>query len=199
MPQPALFLDRDGVINTEVEYLRHPSQLQLLPGAAQAIARVNAWHLPVIVVSNQAGIARGYFDEAQLAEIHRALDQLLWAQQHAHIDAYYFCPHHPTAGYGPYKVDCACRKPKPGLLLAAAAHHNLDLVKSYLVGDKASDIQAGQTAGCHTILVKTGYGAVEVAHARPDFVCETLAEAVHALGFLPHLHKASLRQAQSLP
>ena len=176
----AVFLDRDGVINIEVEYLRHPSQLQLLPGAAQAIAQLNAWHIPVIVVTNQAGIARGYFDEAQLVEIHRALDQLLDLSQ-AHIDAYYFCPHHPSAGFGEYKTDCSCRKPKPGLLIAAATHFNLDLAKCILVGDKATDIQAGQAAGCQTVLVQTGYGLTQLLHARPDRVCADLLDAVEGM------------------
>lgn len=156
----AVFLDRDGTINEEVNYLGDPAQLKLTPGAAKAIHLLNSHNIPVIVVTNQAGIARGYFNEAQMHLVHQALDLML-APVNAKIDAYYFCPHHPTAGIGKYKTNCACRKPEPGMLHQAAQDLHLDLSKSYLVGDKLTDIQAGNHAGCQTVLVKTGYGTEE--------------------------------------
>jgi D-glycero-D-manno-heptose 1,7-bisphosphate phosphatase len=156
----AVFLDRDGTINEEVNYLGDPALLKLTPGAAKAIHLLNAHKIPVIVITNQAGIARGYFNEAQMHSVHHALDLMLVADN-AKIDAYYFCPHHPTAGIGEYKTNCACRKPEPGMLHQAAQDLNLDLSKSYLVGDKLTDIQAGNLAGCQTVLVETGYGKAE--------------------------------------
>jgi D-glycero-D-manno-heptose 1,7-bisphosphate phosphatase len=157
---PALFLDRDGVIIEEVEYLSNPSEVRLIPGSAQAIARLNQRGIPVVVVTNQAGVGRGYFPEARVAEVHRHLDRLL-AAEGATIDRYYYCPHHPTAAVGPHRVNCPCRKPQPGMLLRAAAELHLNLKHSTIVGDKRSDLEAGLQAGCHAILVRTGYGAEE--------------------------------------
>jgi len=156
--KPALFLDRDGVIIEEVDYLSHPSQVVLIPGAAQAIARANQSAIPVVVATNQAGVARGYFPEANVTLVHKHLDILL-ATHGAHIDRYYYCPHHPTEGIASYACTCACRKPQPGMLLLAASQLGLDLRRSYLVGDKVSDLQAGMAVGCRTILVQTGYGS----------------------------------------
>jgi D-glycero-D-manno-heptose 1,7-bisphosphate phosphatase len=124
----------------------------------------------VIVVTNQAGVARGYFSEARVAEVHTHLDALL-AQQGAHIDGYYYCPHHPSKGIGAYECACQCRKPRPGMLIRAADEFGLSLPHSYLVGDKVSDLQAARAAGCEAMLVKTGYGQV---------VCGELSQ--HGLG-----------------
>jgi D-glycero-D-manno-heptose 1,7-bisphosphate phosphatase len=156
--RPAAFLDRDGTINVEVEYLSEPEQIVLLPGAAAAIARLNRAGIVVVVVTNQAGVARGYFPESRVAQIHARLDELLEAEG-ARIDRYYYCPHHPTAGLGAYRVECDCRKPKPGMLLAAAKELDLDLARSVLIGDKLLDLEAARQAGCEGILVRTGYGA----------------------------------------
>jgi len=163
--RPALFLDRDGVIVDEAEYLADPAALRLLPGAAEAIAEVNCQSIPVVVVTNQSGVARGYFPESRVAEIHEQLDRLL-AGQGARITRYYHCPHHPTEGQPPYRGDCSCRKPRPGMLLQAARDLSLDLRNSYLVGDKLSDLQAGAAAGCRTVMVRTGYGDI-VADSLP--------------------------------
>jgi len=154
----AVFLDRDGVIVEEVHYLRSPAQLRLLPGAAAAIRELNQRNLPVVVVTNQAGVARGYFEEARVGEVHAALSGML-AAEGARVDAYRYCPHHPTEGRPPYRVDCACRKPRPGMLLSAAEAIGLELGACFLVGDKPLDIEAGARAGCRTVLVQTGYGA----------------------------------------
>jgi D-glycero-D-manno-heptose 1,7-bisphosphate phosphatase len=153
----AFFLDRDGVIVEEVEYLAQPGQLRLLPGAAAAIARLNQLGVPVVVVTNQAGVAHGYFPEERVAEVHRQLDAML-AAECARVDRYYYCPHHPTAEVAAYRVACRCRKPAAGMLERAAAELQLDLRQSYMVGDKWSDIQAGLRAACRPILVCTGYG-----------------------------------------
>jgi D-glycero-D-manno-heptose 1,7-bisphosphate phosphatase len=156
--RPAVFLDRDGTLIEEVNYLAHPDQVRLLPGAAEAVARLNGLGIPVVVVTNQAGVARGYFPASRVAEVHARLDALLRADG-ARIDGYYVCPHHPTAGVGAYRIDCACRKPSPGLLRRAAAELGLDLGRSCMIGDKGSDLEAGARAGCRPVLVRTGYGA----------------------------------------
>lgn len=157
---PCLFLDRDGVIIEEVHYLGDPSQARLIPGVAEAIARVNAMGWPVVVVTNQAGVARGYFPESRVDAVHRHLAALL-AEGGATINGWYHCPHHPTEGVGEFRIQCSCRKPAPGMLLAAARELGLSLEQGWMVGDKLTDLQAGARAGCRTWLVRTGYGAGE--------------------------------------
>ncbi len=190
--QPALFLDRDGVIVDEAEYLADPAQVRLLPGSAEAIAEVNRQGVLVVVVTNQSGVARGYFPESRVAEIHEQLDRLLVGQG-AHITRYYYCPHHPTEGRSPYRVDCQCRKPRPGMLLQAARDLSLDLQESYLVGDKLSDLEAGASAGCRTVLVRTGYGGALADTLKPqglnlEMIADGLREAVRFC--LPRLLRA---------
>jgi D-glycero-D-manno-heptose 1,7-bisphosphate phosphatase len=181
MKRWGVFLDRDGVINEEVGYLSNLEALKLIPGAARAIRHLNRLHIPVIVVTNQAGVARGYFSEQRVHEIHEALSRLLAAED-AHIDRYYYCPHHPTEGLGPYRLDCGCRKPKPGMLLKAAEEFGLNLKRCYIVGDKALDIETGWRAGTRTILVLTGYGEETWRNwsfiFKPDRVARNLQEAV---------------------
>lgn len=195
----AFFLDRDGVLIEEVHYLSDPAQVRLLPGAAAAIARLNQLGVPVVVATNQAGVAHGYFSEAQVAQVHRRLDELLAAQE-AFIDRYYYCPHHPDAKLTRYRAECPCRKPSPGMLFQAAAELDLDLERSYLAGDKLSDLEAGLRAGCRVILVLTGYGS-SAAQGLDRFdpqsvrVAADLAEAVAgcipALGDCPETETAS--------
>jgi len=148
----AVFLGRGGTINVEVNYLHRPEDFAFVPGAPEAIARLNAAGLPVIVVTNQAGIARGYYGERELHALHAHMQALL-AEQGAHIDAFYFCPHHPD-----FTGACPCRKPAPGMLLAAAADLGIDLARSWLAGHTLSDLKAARAAGCHALLVRTGYG-----------------------------------------
>jgi len=155
--RPAVFLDRDGVVIDEVDYLRCPSQVRLLAGAAEAIARLNRLAIPVVVVTNQAGVAHGYFPESRIAQVHRHLDALL-AGHHARVDRYEYCPHHPAGVIAEYRAECECRKPAPGMLLRAAGECAIDLARSWLVGDKLSDLEAGLRAGCRVLLVRTGYG-----------------------------------------
>lgn len=182
MSKCAVFLDRDGVVNREVQYLSHPDQIELIRGAAEAVRRLNEAKYLVIVVTNQAGIARGYFTHVDLALVHRKLQSML-VPWDAHIDEFYCCPHHPTAGVGQYRIECNCRKPNPGLLFQAARDFDLDLSQCYMIGDKVSDIQAGWRAGCVNLLVLTGYGArarlqFDALPFKPDFVAADLLSAV---------------------
>ncbi|MBI2824266.1 MAG: HAD family hydrolase [Planctomycetia bacterium] len=158
MKRPAVFVDRDGTINEDVGYLARPSQLRLIAGAAEAIARLNQHGVPVVVVTNQAGVARGLFAESAIGNVHARLDKLL-ARHGACVDRYDYCPHHPRDGQGAYQIDCECRKPRPGMLLRVAEELGLDLARSYMIGDKLTDLEAGAHAGCRTILVRSGYGA----------------------------------------
>jgi D-glycero-D-manno-heptose 1,7-bisphosphate phosphatase len=182
MGRSAVFLDRDGVINEEVQYLCHPDQLQLIPGAATAIRCLNLAHIPVVVVTNQAGVARGYFTEEAVGQIHAALAELI-GREGARIDRFYYCPHHPTEGMAPYRVHCQCRKPRPGLLHGAAKELDIDLGQSVMIGDKISDLEAGWRVGCATVLVLTGYGhetyeQLVAQPFQPGHVCADLAHAV---------------------
>jgi D-glycero-D-manno-heptose 1,7-bisphosphate phosphatase len=181
MANRCVFLDRDGTINEEVNYLSHPEQLRLIAGAAEAIKSLNQAGFKVVVVTNQAGVARGYFTEQTVREIHAALERML-GEQGAAVDAIYYCPHHPAAGIGIYRQECNCRKPNPGMLERAARELNIDLGESFVVGDKISDLEAGFAVGCRNILVQTGYGLESTnefsgAAWRPEFVADDLLEA----------------------
>ncbi len=177
----AVFLDRDGTINVELEFLYRPEEFVFIPGAPQAIKLLNDAGFLVIVVTNQSGIARGYYDEAAVYRLHHHVDAEL-ARFGARIDAYYFCPHHPEYGIGGYGTACECRKPRPGMLLRAAADLSLDLTVSFMIGDRLADVHAGLNAGCSSLLVRTGYGA-EAAGGLPAGipVYDDLLAAVHAI------------------
>ncbi|MFO1044664.1 MAG: HAD family hydrolase [Planctomycetaceae bacterium] len=156
--RPGLFLDRDGTVIEEKHYLSRSEDVELLPTVGQTIARMNSLGIPVAVVTNQAGIARGYFPESQIAKVHARVDELL-AAFNARIDHYEYCPHHPVEGLGDYRIDCDCRKPKPGMLTRSAGALQIDLPRSLMVGDRMGDLEAGANAGCHSSLVRTGYGS----------------------------------------
>lgn len=147
-PKPAIFLDRDGTIIEDVGYLSRIDQVRLFPEAAATIRAFNQAGRPVIVVTNQSGVGRGFFPESRVHEVHEHLRSLL-AQHGARIDAIYHCPHHPDDG-------CDCRKPKPGMLLRAAREWHLDLPRSVMFGDKADDVAAGEAAGCRACRVTAG-------------------------------------------
>src|SRR5262249_22816642 len=157
MHRGAIFLDRDGTINTEVEFLTRPDELQLIPRSADAIREANDLGFKVIIITNQSGIARGLLTEHTPSQIHLELTNLLLSQN-ARVDGMYYCPHHPDFGTEQYRKDCDCRKPKPGLILRAAREHDIDLSRSYSIGDRLSDVLAGKNAGLPSILVTTGYG-----------------------------------------
>jgi len=155
--RPAVFLDRDGTINVEKNYLHRIEDFQFIDGAPEAIKELNQAGYLVLVVTNQSGVARGYFSLADVEALHLHLTQRL-AEAGAHVDGFYVCPHHPTAGEGEWRRKCSCRKGEPGLLLQAAREHGIDLPRSYMIGDKEADIVAGEKAGCSSLLVLTGYG-----------------------------------------
>ena len=154
--QKAVFLDRDGVINKYVGFLRNIDDFELLDGVSKAIRKIHDSGYLAIVVTNQPVIARGEVSFAELAEIHNKMETLL-GEDGAYLDAIYFCPHHPDKGFDgeipELKFDCDCRKPKPGMLIKAAKKFNIDLTKSWMVGDSDSDIMAGKNAGCSTVLI----------------------------------------------
>jgi D-glycero-D-manno-heptose 1,7-bisphosphate phosphatase len=181
--RPAVFLDRDGTINEQMGYINHLSRFHLLPGTAEAIRLLNARQVPAVVVTNQSGLARGYFPQSLLDEVHREMTRLL-AEQGARLDNIYVCPHHPEAKEEKYRQKCNCRKPGTGLLEQAAAEMNLDLPRSYLVGDRWSDITCAARAGCTPVLVLTGYGRGDYQYIgpgqelQPAYVAETLLDAV---------------------
>jgi D,D-heptose 1,7-bisphosphate phosphatase len=155
----AIFLDRDGVINKEINLLFSPEKMELIPGVAEAIRKINKSGYLAIVVTNQPVIARNLCDLEELQHIHNKMETLL-GQENAYLDAIYFCPHHPDKGYPEerteYKIDCNCRKPKPGMILQAAQDWNIDLKNSYMIGDKSSDVDAGEAAHLkQSILIPT--------------------------------------------
>jgi len=173
--RPAVFVDRDGTIAEEVGYLNHASRFRIFPFVAAAIRRLNQAGWPVVVVTNQSGVGRGYFPESLVHEVNEMMKrQLLKAG--ATIDAVYYCPH--TS-----EDNCSCRKPKTGMLDRAAREHALDLGRSFVVGDRYADVELARNAGARGILVRTGYGEGELTWhaakwpARPEFVAQDLAEA----------------------
>jgi D-glycero-D-manno-heptose 1,7-bisphosphate phosphatase len=173
--RPAVFLDRDGTIDEEVGYLNHASRFRMFPFAAPAIRRLNEAGLPVIVVTNQSGVGRGYFPESLVHTVNELMTQQL-REKGAAIDAIYYCPHTSAE-------NCSCRKPRTGMLDHAALEHALDLQRSFVVGDRYGDIELARNAGARSVLVRTGYGEGELAwHAatwpmQPDFVAEDIMQA----------------------
>jgi D-glycero-D-manno-heptose 1,7-bisphosphate phosphatase len=178
--QVGLFFDRDGTLNTELDFLSRPEELRLIPNAARAIREANEFGVRVFIITNQSGIARGLFTETDLVGIHKRLITML-AHEGARVDAIYYCPHHPEYGQTPYKKACNCRKPKPGMLKKAAREFGVTLSQSFVIGDRCIDMQAGKAAGCKTALVLTGYGSVERAECTDahtvDFVASDAYEA----------------------
>lgn len=182
MKHIAVFLDRDGTICEDVGYLSSVEQIQLIPGAPEAIRLLNERGIKVVVITNQSGIARGFFSEDQLMKIHAELSRML-KDQGALLDGIYYCPHHPTEGSGPYLQDCGCRKPFDGLFKKAAEDLGIDLPASFMVGDHFSDVAAGLRVGGKGILVLTGHGGKtmeqkETWPASPSFIAPDLLEAV---------------------
>ncbi len=177
MRRPAAFIDRDGVINEERDYAWRIEDFHLLPGAVPGLQRLQAAGFTLVVVTNQAGIGRGYYTEADFAHLTAHMLQHL-REQGVSVAGVYHCPHHPTAGLGAYRQDCDCRKPRAGMLLRAAAELGLDLERSVLVGDKLSDIKAGRAAGVrHAVLVTSGHALSPEERAAADAVCAGLDSA----------------------
>jgi histidinol-phosphate phosphatase family domain/HAD-superfamily hydrolase, subfamily IIIA len=182
-PRAAVFLDRDGTMNEQMGYVNHLSRFCLLPGVGEAIRLLNEHDLPVVVVTNQSGLARGYFPASLLDAVHAEMVRLL-ALAGARIDGLYVCPHHPEAREEQYRLRCSCRKPGTGLLERAALEMGLDLARSYMVGDRWSDLRCGAAVKASSLLVLTGYGRGELAYVgpgqtvQPAYVAEDLVAAV---------------------
>lgn len=184
MTRPAVFFDRDGTLCHEVGYINHPERLTVRAGAAPALRRARALGFLTVLATNQAGAARGYFPVHTVADTHRRLQRLL-AEEGAALDGIYACLHHPSTGGPGLRARCQCRKPAPGMLLAAARDLDIDLARSFMVGDSFKDVGAGRAACVRgTILLRTGYGRGElVAHAAqsepwPDFIADDLESAL---------------------
>lgn len=174
--RPAVFLDRDGTICEEVGYLNHVSRFRMFPSAAAALRRLTEAGYAVIVVTNQSGVARGYFPESLVPQVNQVMVQQL-SEAGANVDAVYYCAHAPAE-------NCVCRKPKTGMLERAVREHGIDLQRSFVVGDRYGDIQLAHNAEARGVLVRTGYGEGEIAwhsaewSAPPDFIADDLTAAV---------------------
>ena len=179
-------MDRDGTISEEIGYVNHPTRYRVFPYSAEAVRMLNEAGWLAILVTNQAGVARGYFTEELVGTVHEVLKQEL-NKQGAQLDAIYYCAHHPTVGESPYRFDCDCRKPKPGLIRRAAAEFDIDLRQSWMIGDRYSDIELALNAEVHPAFVLSGYGRGEWEYQRanwkhePELVAENLLEAVRKI------------------
>lgn len=179
----AVFLDRDGTLNDEMSYLDSADRLMILPRVGEAIRLLNENALLAVLVTNQSGVARGFFSEATLKEIHERLKNIL-KEEGAYLDGIYYCPHHPEVGLPEYLVDCDCRKPRAGMIEAAAKDLNIDVSRSYVVGDKIIDIEMARNAGAKGIMVMTGYGKEGLKYMShewkvwPDHIADDLYDAV---------------------
>jgi D-glycero-D-manno-heptose 1,7-bisphosphate phosphatase len=186
MKRRAVFIDRDGTISEEIGYVNHPGRYRVFPYAGEAVRLLNEAGWLSILVTNQAGVARGYFTEEMIGAVHGVLEAEL-ARAPAHLDAIYYCAHHPSMGQPPYRFDCDCRKPRPGLILRAAQDFDLDLAASWMIGDRYSDIELAHNAGVRSAFVLSGYGRGEWEYQRqtwksePDMVAEDLLEAVRQI------------------
>ncbi len=186
MSKPAVFLDRDGVLNIEVGYIHRLEDLNLIPGVATAVKKLNDQGIFCCMVSNQAGSARGYYPLSHIEDLHKRLVNLLAAEANAKLDAMYYCPYlsPPEGGINPeFSIWSTWRKPNTGMLVAAAWEHDLDLSQSFMVGDKATDVDMAHNSGCTGILVQTGYGDRVLSgdyqhYTQPDYIAPDLAAAV---------------------
>jgi len=185
-PRRAVFIDRDGTISEEVGYVNHVTRYRVFPFAAEALRLLHDAGWLAVLVTNQAGVARGYFREELIGEVHARLAAEL-GRGGERLDAVYYCPHHPSVGEPPYRQDCDCRKPRPGLIRRAAEDLGLDLAGCWMVGDRYSDVELARNAGVRSALVLTGYGRGELEHQshvwprRPDLVAENLLEAAREI------------------
>jgi D-glycero-D-manno-heptose 1,7-bisphosphate phosphatase len=178
----AVFLDRDGTLCEEVGYLESIDQMKLIPRSGEAVRLLNQRGYKVVVITNQAGVARGFLSESRLAEIHAEMNRQL-QEEGAYVNGIYYCPHHPTEGFPPYLQECGCRKPNTGLLHRAAEDLALELPFCYMIGDHFSDVECGQRVGAETVLLLTGHGREALAKRaswprEPSHIAENLYEAV---------------------
>jgi len=186
MGRPAVFLDRDGTLSHEVGYVNDLSRFELYPYSVAAVRALNRAGFLAIVATNQAGVARGYYPESVIHEVHDALRARM-SEGGARLDGVYVCMHHPSVGEPPYRQECDCRKPKPGMLLRAARELDVELRRSYVIGDREGDLKLAWNVGARAVMVKSGYGRGELRWnapqwaRQPDFVAEHLLEAVERI------------------
>ena len=178
----AVFLDKDGTLIEDVPYNVDPAHIQLTPGALEGLQALHAAGFRLIVVSNQSGVARGYFPEEALTAVESKLRELL-AEAGVPLAGFYYCPHHPAGSVTAYTVACTCRKPQPGMLVQAAREHEIDLAASWLIGDILNDIEAGRTAGCRTILLDNGHETewIVTPQRQPHYKSADLKEAAEII------------------
>ncbi len=178
--RPAIFLDRDGTLSHEVGYVNHPSRFRLYPWSVDAVRAINRAGWLAVLVTNQAGVARGYFPEEVVQVV---LDKMTdaMAAGGAHFDGVYVCLHHPTVGEPPYRKDCDCRKPRPGMLKKAETELGADLARSWVVGDRRGDVELAWSVGARGALVETGYGRGELEYLSPGWDRDPDMVAAHAL------------------
>lgn len=192
MTNIAAFIDRDGTLNEEVGYIRRVADLQLLPGAARAVKHLNNKGVLAILTTNQSGVARGFYGVDHINALHERLATLLWEQAEAKLDAVYFSPYLPHGTVAPYNQESHCRKPNTGMIEQACADLQsavgaIDLSQSYVFGDKVTDVDFAHNAGCHSVLLKTGYGTrvlegkYQQITTPPEFVFDDIAQAVTTL------------------
>lgn len=183
MKRPAVFMDRDGTVNEQMGYINHIDRFVLLPGSAKAIRLLNRYGYLAIIVSNQSGVARGYFPMDLVIEVHDHMGRLM-TQEGAILDGIFFCPHYPGGKVPEYSMACECRKPRTGLIEQACREFSIDMPKSYVVGDRCTDMELAFRAGLKGIMVKTGYGRGDLTYVlptspyQPFHVAEDLLDAV---------------------
>jgi D-glycero-D-manno-heptose 1,7-bisphosphate phosphatase len=193
MKKPAVFIDRDGTVNEQMGYINHVSRFVILPGVVEGLRLLNENGFHAVIVSNQSGVARGYFPLGLVQEVHDFLDASL-KKDHVTVDGIFFCPHHPNGSVPEFTKRCNCRKPRTGLIDQACRSLEIDLQNSYAIGDRCEDIQFARRAGVKGILVKTGYGLGEIQYllpqstAKPVYIAEDL---LHAVQWIIHVEKAS--------
>lgn len=183
MKRPAIFMDRDGTINEQRGYINHLSRFKILPGVPEAIRLLNENNYLVIVITNQSGIARGYFPIELLDDIHAYMNDSL-KKDGAEIDAIFFCPHYPGSRFKEYAIDCDCRKPNTGMMRQALDMFDIDLTQSFMIGDHFTDLEFAENVNIKSIMVKTGYGLGEVEYIlpklehKPVYIANDLLDAV---------------------
>lgn len=183
MKRPAVFIDRDGTINKQRGYINHVSRFVLIPGTAEAVRLLNIHQYLSIIISNQSGVARGYFPLELVEDIHAHMRELL-KKEDAVIDGIFFCPHYRTGVVSEYTADCDCRKPRTGLIKSACETFDIDMANSYVIGDRCTDIELAQRADIKGILVKTGYGLGDIEYVlprspfQPEHIADDLLDAV---------------------
>lgn len=178
----AIFIDKDGTLIHDIPYNVDPTLLRFNTGAVEALKIFSRMGFALFVVSNQSGIARGFFTESDLHHLRRNLTERLKARG-VTLDAFLFCPHHPDGSVAPYNIECSCRKPKPGMILRAAGQYDLDLSRSWMIGDILNDVEAGNRAGCKTILLNKGHETewVTSGYRKPTVIVSSFEEAAKAI------------------